>query len=139
MGDETAANGLIDWPCTNPDHLGLCTDNHVHTDHAQKAAYEPHPEPCCECVPRLRRQNEISAAKADARVGELERRLAKIRATSEYAAMYFAQAARGEQYNPWHMTSEVHRHFVLDLLKRLEDAGLPLPEAPRPTVGANGG
>ena len=31
MPTESAA--LHDWPCTNPDHLGLCTDGHVHVDH----------------------------------------------------------------------------------------------------------
>ncbi len=33
MTEPTAPMDLRDWPCTNPDHLGLCMEGHVHKDH----------------------------------------------------------------------------------------------------------
>lgn len=30
---EPATAALRDWPCTNADHHGLCSADHVHADH----------------------------------------------------------------------------------------------------------
>lgn len=34
MPDSTPATAALrDWPCTNADHHGLCSADHVHADH----------------------------------------------------------------------------------------------------------